>query len=829
MSQKSPVSSTTRATSSSEETAAWYRALTLEERLSQLHDVDTSQVTRPQLASKRLAAWKNEPAFRHTPERFQERLEQAGLDEATLRYLLTEPAEKLAQRHELPAWAAHIEAVYQSESAARFAARETDDAEKQAYLDNSMLAMARYAGPLVNEAANRLNDNLDDLLATYPDEIITLDRQALFGVMVDSMFARVASHSFRAMTLMLNIKRLQGDLEGDSSQERFLNFLETTKQPDVALEFLRTYPVLARQVVNRLEQSVTVHTEFLERLLRDQAEIRSHFFPQMDSLRLVSLDIGAGDRHDNGRSVYLLDFSEGQRLVYKPRNMDIEIQFQELLRWFNNQSIEPALKQIDSLDCGSYGWVEYIQPDACEDEAALKRFYQRQGIYLAILYALRAIDFHYENVIAHGEHPMLVDLETLFHHQNEMPNDPYIFMSRKMMDSVMMIGLLPARIGGGDEKGVDLSGLGGEEGQLTPGKILHPQAAGTDEMRLTHEQAVLPGGDNRPQLAGQSINVLHYADDLIAGFESAYRCILDHRNTFLQDDGLLAQFAHQTIRHIARPTQTYMRYLTESFHPDLLKDALRRQRYFDNLWGKVVLTPMLKKLIPVEMQELIYEGCVPVFRSTPAEASLTSSKGERIPDCFPASSLDLTIERMRRVSEKDLDEQLRMIRGSLTTLSINNAGWINSNTPLPTALTDSAANDTQTDSVQFSADDADFVRVACQIGDRLLETCLMEEQSQSVGWIGPSVTEDSLWMLQPLGIDLYSGLAGVGLFLAYLGEISGETRYTRLAKQIVRTIHTILDELLKDDVTFTQTTNIGAFGELAGNALSVHTCFRALG
>ena len=40
----------------------------------------------------------------------------------------------------------------------------------------------------------------------------------------------------------------------------------------------------------------------------------------------------------------------------------------------------------------------------------MKRFYERQGGYLALLYMLQATDFHHENLIAAGEHPVLLDL-----------------------------------------------------------------------------------------------------------------------------------------------------------------------------------------------------------------------------------------------------------------------------------------------------------------------------------------------------------------------------------------------------------------------------------
>jgi type 2 lantibiotic biosynthesis protein LanM len=51
-----------------------------------------------------------------------------------------------------------------------------------------------------------------------------------------------------------------------------------------------------------------------------------------------------------------------------------------------------------------------------------------------------------------------------------------------------------------------------------------------------------------------------------------------------------------------------------------------------------------------------------------------------------------------------------------------------------------------------------------------------------------TLTKKENWSLVPLGLDLYNGLPGVALFLAYLGTVSEETRYTALARATVTTI-----------------------------------------
>src|SRR5262249_22139482 len=143
--------------------------------------------------------------------------------------------------------------------------------------------------------------------------------------------------------------------------------------------------------------------------------IRSTFSPDEDPGVLVNVSMDAGDRHRNGRCVLLAKFDSGFQLVYKPKSLAVDIHFQELLSWLNFLGSQPAFCTLRMLDRGAYGWSEFVASETCDSLPALRRFYQRQGAYLALLYVLEATDLHCENLIAAGEHPVLVDLEAIFH------------------------------------------------------------------------------------------------------------------------------------------------------------------------------------------------------------------------------------------------------------------------------------------------------------------------------------------------------------------------------------------------------------------------------
>src|SRR6516164_3119816 len=169
---------------------------------------------------------------------------------------------------------------------------------------------------------------------------------------------------------------------------------------------------------------------------------------------------GLGDAHRGGRSVLIAEFRSGLRVVYKPRGLAVDVHFQELLSWLDERGDHSPFRTLRILDRGTYGWAEFVAEQPCTSPDEVRRFYRRQGGYLALLYALDATDFHCENLIAAGEHPVLVDLEALFH-----PREPAAGATHTdgpaddVASSVLRVGLLPLRLwDGAGSDGIDLSG-----------------------------------------------------------------------------------------------------------------------------------------------------------------------------------------------------------------------------------------------------------------------------------------------------------------------------------------------------------------------------------
>jgi len=315
----------------------------------------------------------------------------------------------------------------------------------------------------------------------------------------------------------------------------------------------------------------------LRRLAASRHALQGTFFGGRDPGPLVSA-AASGDTHRRGQLVQILSFEGGDRLVYKPRPVLPECCFFDAVAWLNARGLDPELKTVRVRDEGSHGWMEFAASLPCETEDEVARFFRRQGAQLALVYVLGGNDFHFENVIAHGEYPVLVDLETLF----QVPLVPADMDGATakawvaLQSSVLGTLLLPRPLAmAKDSDGVvDVSALGDSEGQLTPFPVPVWRGGGTDLVRLAYERRDMPSRPSLPQQGNTPALASHYVDQVVAGFEAAYELIHRQRNALLADDGPLGAASGAPVRNVFRATARYALLLDASFHPRFLSDAI---------------------------------------------------------------------------------------------------------------------------------------------------------------------------------------------------------------------------------------------------------------
>jgi type 2 lantibiotic biosynthesis protein LanM len=735
----------------------WSLAATLAERVadwrrrgSPRHPYDAAR------AAARLERWKTDGAFAKNPGLWEERLQSGGIAEEELLSLLGESADQVRRDSAAPDWLAVIAAAYgHGERTPEFAWPPNADRERCRFLP--------FVEPLVEHFWSRLDREARQILADHPGAPFPPEIARVLTAHLPDHFA-VMLH--RTLLVEMHVLKLEERLSGDTPEARFADFLEKLRSKHYALEILERFPSLARQAVQRLEQWQSACAEMLRRLAADAGALSGQCNAGKPLGRLVDVYGALSDFHRNGRSVLVLVFDSGFEIVYKPKPLALEAVFQNLLDWLNGRGFEPALRTMTVLDRGDYGWMEMVHAAPCADEAELQRFLERQGGYLALLYLLDGTDFHHENLFAAGEHPMLIDLETLFQpwlntqDLQDVENTP----GAPVGSTVLRANMLP-ELWWGDRNnaGVDLSGLTAHAGQLTPRPMLTSTDGGLDTMRMERRRLKIPAGENRVQVAGREVAAAEFAAPIEAGFRRLYALMAENRDALA---GQLEAFAGCEMRLLFRNTMHYGAALLESFHPHVLGDGLERDRLFDRLWTLAVRRPFLRKLAAWELEDLD-RGDIPLFVTRPDSRDAVHWRGGRLPDFFAESGLARARRKLAELSPRDLERQVAVIRDSFDAIRIASPHVTRPSYPFVPRAT--------------RPEPEELLALARRAADRIVERAFTN-RSEAL-WLTLDYREPNGWQLVPSGPDFYLGLPGIAFFLGHLGAATGDPRYTETARK----------------------------------------------
>lgn len=266
-----------------------------------------------------------------------------------------------------------------------------------------------------------------------------------------------------------------------------------------------------------------------------------------DTGKIIKIAGGDSDIH-NGSCILILLFESGDQIVYKPRSLSLDQKWQQLLQETAAKAkIEPFYTPW-ILDCGDFGFEEYVTAEPVEQKSDFNLFYYRCGFLLGLAYVLQGSDLHAENMIAHKNCPVLIDLETgvrvcdnnLLSDIRNVKKNIYCF------DSVLRTNMLPF---------------------ITGSREICP---GSDALTSTMENAHnLPNGEDG------CVTALSYAEDVEEGFRKAYDT--------LEQYGISVKFTFCSARFLLRNTATYyhiIRWLCQ-------KDSICSAEIFEDRIGYV--------------------------------------------------------------------------------------------------------------------------------------------------------------------------------------------------------------------------------------------------
>ncbi len=628
-----------------------------------------------------------------------------------------------------------------------------------------------------NEISTRLNNSAFEIASIESIQEL-----------ISTFFLQISDISIKAITLEINKERVLGKLKGDTPAERYQFFINSYEDRDKILSFFDEYPVLARVIINMSELFIRNVIDLFNNLIKDKDLIKDKF--NITDFYITNLNYGHGDSHNGNKSVVSITLKTKQKLLYKPKNLNVNIAFSTLCDYINKNANFLKIKTAKTISIDDHGYEEFIHHIDCKNNEEVKNYYRRFGHLLALMYLLNGTDIHMENLIANGENPVIIDLETIL----QQPTNFYVstdtknkledgIIKKAVFSNVERIMLLPSKLKiNMHMKGVDISALSGKETRLDE-KILQIDNLNTDEIKFTEQVAIIPGSQNLPI---KDVNYLKYKNNVIDGFLELAMYFIDNRDELL---GLpeIKNFKGLQLRQIVRNTNQYAKILNHSYHPDFLTDMLDREKVFENLWSaKLNLIDLTKKEV-----EAMMINDIPFFTYFSDSKDIFSSQEnyKNLGKFVDITSYDYFLDYILNLDKKEIMKQVSLIELAYDGYSVSE------NVP----------------TYKINIKDI-YKNLNYEIGDEII---LYSAEKQLKKIISEKINSKSLllWMTvntnefdeNSYGIipaDFYDGIYGIALVLYYFYKITGNENYYKNYK-------TIIDECNVDSSISQITNNYG--------------------
>ena len=570
--------------------------------------------------------------------------------------------------------------------------------------------------------------------------------------------------------------------DADTKKNHYTDFIHRLQEGELERIF-NEKPVLLRLLATITRQWIDTTGELINRLGNDLELIQRKLLHSKSPIKVTAIEGDLSDPHNLGHSVRIIGFDDGSKIVYKPKDLGLDLVWIDFINHLNGLNPPIQLRVVNTVACDGYGWCEFIQHESCQSQDEVHLFYERSGAWLIIFHLLASSDMHYENIIASGPHPVPIDLETILQAslpEFELKNPAYGATNLtidKIHNSVLTVGMLPAYTKSHKNKIFDMGGLNVRSGTAiaTDWKNIN-----TNGMRWVQFQINIDTNTNVPHIHSNYAKFGDYKSEFIKGFEEYAHFLLAQIDpVYLQK--LWKDFSDLPVRKVLRPTRFYYALLQRLKDHHSMDDGIKWSVQADFLarlsdWDEQ--TDLLWPLHKSERNALLNLN-IPFF--------LSRSDGHILFDAFGHSIVTPAIPGLQRaqkrwetLSKDEIDWQSLIIQISTCFVSSS-------------IQQESKRNRHRHDRILQSAsineiNNEDLIHELERIIDQIEESAFQD--AVSISWLGLDWMQDSeVAQLVPLGDDLYSGVSGIALFLAAYQYQFHDERSIKLLKKILNGLH----------------------------------------
>lgn len=467
-----------------------------------------------------------------------------------------------------------------------------------------------------------------------------------------SLVKRLVCVSEHTVRKLAGVSTEESSVLSENEHQELTSFIQSIYNNPV--DFFAEYNTFARVLSTLCLFWQSEIVKLMTRLSKDFEEIKELLESKGEGLEaaslvanIQSLEMSLSDPHDGGKTVVIVSFSNGDRVVYKPKSLLTEHSFSALIEWFNEHLGEILLKSLPVIEKGEYGWASYIAHQACDSEEKLQRFYVRLGMLSAVLYMLRGMDYHHENLIAHNEYPYFIDHEMLFY-------PVYVDPVNNLIEDTSISGI---------QSGYYESVL---NTRLYP--IVETRIDGTlGDVSAVGAYSRGEANTHLPFIDSCNVDYYQYRDCMINGFSEVYRTIMQYRDELLKPGGAIDVFSTSKLRFNVRSTSTYLSINRSCMVPEALRSGVDFCNRINVL--RVNFPPIFSQGLPPEMRleelKMLCNLDVPKFDILATDTALRSRDGRTLEKIFMHSGKALVEQRIRDMSEAELARQVGFIQDAL--------------------------------------------------------------------------------------------------------------------------------------------------------------------
>ena len=732
------------------------RAATIDELLSDAFEALPGRKGDADLAARRLAAWCRACAGGDWAL-FNRRLERDGLSMAgVLERLATVGRSASAATPTWIADAAWIEAALQGPAKANVAEGDGTEPYPFEHLLTPVIeaAEARLRADIESPALGNLNESANACLR----HLLRKDLSRLCAPALYERFVKASRNA--ASPLSADDAHPQREC-GSSRYDRFV----AEMQAGGCRRMFEDKPILLRLMASIVRQWIDAARELIVRLDTDLAIVRRDILQLGAHSRVIEIEGELSDPHNGGRSVQIVTFEDGARVVYKPKDLRLDARWHDLVERLNRSQPPVVLKAVRAIPRDGYGWTELIARAGCAGRHDFKEFFRRAGAWLALFHCFAANDMHQENLIATGSHPVPIDLETILQavSEEQKAHDPeghaFAAAMETIASSVSMVGLLPAYGRSPDNDVFVMGGMVGDGGSRTE---YGWDNINSDRMRPRKSTQAPAAAANLPHMDDDRAAFGDFIDEFVSGFEDYASFLLRQFRDESRED-LFAGFAGLPVRRIVRPTRFYSMLLQRLKDHRNMNDGATWSAQADFVARLADWDGSSDPVWPLHRAEraALVELNVPHF--------VCASDGQEIHDAAgismhteAAAGLDRARARARGLNEQEIAWQIEVIRQN-TAAAPSSAAQPAERARARRVLRSEMIGTATREAFLLEAN-----KIAAELSSHAIR------RGPGAAWIGVDWLGDSeVSQLVALGPDLYNGSAGIAVFLAAYAAVSG--------------------------------------------------------